>query len=432
MGSRALAHIEKVVSVYPIDGADKVEMTQVMDFHVVTKKGDCKVGDLMCYVEVDSILPDGLPTEKVAEIDDLKKQIKKAEADQKKSPSDELASSIVEMTNRIAIITSMNRRPEFEFLRSKKFRIKALKYGMFKTPIISQGILFPLDIVRTINPNIAITEGLDVTELLGITKVVEDSEEDRKQESESNTITKKIDKWMMKRSWYRKLKKSIFGQNIKGTWQDWMPRVSDEENVQKLFTKIKDEYGDSKGWYVTNKIEGQNISTFYLKEKYFFNLLNRATFGVCSRTRYLKTYSSGEAFWNTVIRLDIEAKMKKIGKNLFLRGEHTGTKIQGNLYKLPETKIYLFEVYDIDAQRYYTYDEFIKFCNEYGFDHVPVVEEDFSLFPTVQDMLDYSNGTDELVAGVKVAREGVVFRRKDNPAISFKVKSPAYMILHGK
>lgn len=38
MGSRALAHIEKIIDVYHIDGADNVEMVQLLDFHVLVKK----------------------------------------------------------------------------------------------------------------------------------------------------------------------------------------------------------------------------------------------------------------------------------------------------------------------------------------------------------------------------------------------------------
>ena len=110
MGNRALAHVEKVVSTYPIEGADNVEMAQVLDFHVLVKKGEFKVGDLAVYVEVDSVLPD--------------------------------------------------HRPEFEFLRSKKFRVKAMKYNKFG--IISQGILFPFASLGFVS----VEEGQDVTQRL--------------------------------------------------------------------------------------------------------------------------------------------------------------------------------------------------------------------------------------------------------------------------
>jgi ATP-dependent RNA circularization protein (DNA/RNA ligase family) len=115
-----------------------------------------------------------------------------------------------------------------------------------------------------------------------------------------------------------------------------------------------------------------------------------------------------------------------------LQGEHTGGKIQQNIYKLPEHHMYLFRIWDIDTKRYYVYDEFMEFCHKYSFEHVPTVSEKMALLPTVQEMLDFSNRTDELVPGVKVKSEGLVWTRKDRMDISFKVKSPEYLILHGK
>lgn len=54
---RALAHIERVVSVSPIEKADKIEVVTVLGWHCVTKKGEVKVGDLVVYFEIDSFLP---------------------------------------------------------------------------------------------------------------------------------------------------------------------------------------------------------------------------------------------------------------------------------------------------------------------------------------------------------------------------------------
>jgi len=87
---RKLAHVEKIVSIQPIDGADRIEVATVLGWQVVVKKDEFKVGDLCIYIEIDSVLP---------EIED------------------------------------------FEFLRDKKFRIKTQKLrGQ-----ISQGLILPLD-----------------------------------------------------------------------------------------------------------------------------------------------------------------------------------------------------------------------------------------------------------------------------------------------
>lgn len=62
-----------------------------MGWQVIAKKDEFKPGDMCVFCEIDSVLPE---------------------------------------------------RPEFEFLRPKKFRIRTMKLGS----TISQGIIFPLDI----------------------------------------------------------------------------------------------------------------------------------------------------------------------------------------------------------------------------------------------------------------------------------------------
>jgi RNA ligase (TIGR02306 family) len=55
--TRALAHVEMVKSLSPIENADRIEVVTVLGWHCVTKKGDVAVGDLVVYFEIDSFLP---------------------------------------------------------------------------------------------------------------------------------------------------------------------------------------------------------------------------------------------------------------------------------------------------------------------------------------------------------------------------------------
>lgn len=54
---RKLATIEQIVSVTPIEGADRIEAIGVRGWTCVSGKGNFKVGDLCVYFEVDSALP---------------------------------------------------------------------------------------------------------------------------------------------------------------------------------------------------------------------------------------------------------------------------------------------------------------------------------------------------------------------------------------
>lgn len=118
---RKLASIQKVISVTPIEGADRIELAHVLGWQCVVNKGSFKPGDLGVYFEIDSFLPI---------------------------------------------------KPEFEFLRSSSykksdiigegFRLKTQKFrGQ-----ISQGLLLPLSNLNLSNVQV----GDDVTEILGVRK----------------------------------------------------------------------------------------------------------------------------------------------------------------------------------------------------------------------------------------------------------------------
>ena len=111
---RQLASIQRVKSLKPIEGADKIEVAEILGWHVVVKKGEFQVGDLVVYCEVDSILP---------------------------------------------------AMPETEFL-APKYRVKTVRLrGQ-----ISQGICFPLSILPIDDSHTVLKEGMDATEELGVIK----------------------------------------------------------------------------------------------------------------------------------------------------------------------------------------------------------------------------------------------------------------------
>ena len=57
---RNLAHIEKILTInLPIVSADMIEVATILGWEcVVAKKDNFKVGDLVIYIEVDSIMPE--------------------------------------------------------------------------------------------------------------------------------------------------------------------------------------------------------------------------------------------------------------------------------------------------------------------------------------------------------------------------------------
>ena len=57
MSERALATIRRIHTLQPIVGADRIELALVDNWQAVVKKGEYTVGDLVCYVELDSFVP---------------------------------------------------------------------------------------------------------------------------------------------------------------------------------------------------------------------------------------------------------------------------------------------------------------------------------------------------------------------------------------
>ena len=55
---RKLASVQKVKAIRPIEGADRIEVVQVLNWDCVAQKGLYNVGDLVIYFEIDSLLPD--------------------------------------------------------------------------------------------------------------------------------------------------------------------------------------------------------------------------------------------------------------------------------------------------------------------------------------------------------------------------------------
>jgi len=54
---RVLASIQKVNAISPIEGADKIEVATVLGWECVVPKDQFKVGDLVVYFEIDSMIP---------------------------------------------------------------------------------------------------------------------------------------------------------------------------------------------------------------------------------------------------------------------------------------------------------------------------------------------------------------------------------------
>lgn len=364
MEKQKLASIERIKKITPISGADNIVCADILGYKVVVKKQDFNEGDLCVFHYPDTI---------VAE------------------------------------------RPEYEFLRSKGFRIRTCKLkGQ-----ISQGLAIPVSILHgraaldnnedlgnlwnVVSPTLVyrsfghigsekVKEGWDVTAEMGIEK------------------------------YEKPISPQLAGVAL-GSFPSFL-RKTDETNCKNYPEVIEEMRG--KESYVTTKRDGSPV-TFYLKDD---------RFGVCSRNLELKDIE-GNALWTMARKYKIEEALKAFRSrypgDYSCQGEIFGPGINGNKMGETEVKIELFNFFSINHQKYADFDVFMEFCMENGLPFVPVVWAgifDFSLddLTNIANNLKYENGQ---------PAEGIVCRpckEQESEALkgrmSFEVISEKFCLLN--
>ena len=278
-------------------------------------------------------------------------------------------------------------KPEFEFLRKSSYKKMGDQEGFRLKTIklrgqVSQGLILPISEVIPFPDVLDYMEvGKDVTELLGIVK-------------------------------YEPPIPAELAGKVKGFFPSFIPKT-DEERVQNLVSEY--DTWKSKTFYVTEKLDGSS-ATFYIKD---------GQFGVCSRNLELLE-SETNTFWKVARELDLENKMRDLGMNISLQGELIGEGIQGNPYKIKGQTVKFFNLFDIDLQTYHSLSIFEKLIKrDLGLDTVPILNKNFKLPETVEEILKYAD--DKSVLNPNFDREGVVIRSMDR-TISFKVISNKFLL----
>jgi len=256
-------------------------------------------------------------------------------------------------------------REEFEFLRKSShkkmgdqegFRLKTIRLrGQ-----LSQGLILPIHILPF---GEAFHEGQDVTEVLGIVK-------------------------------YEPPVPAELAGKVKGLFPSFL-RKTDEERVQNLTSEYEEYRTSDHKFYVTEKLDGSS-ATFYLRN---------GEFGVCSRNLELLE-TEGNTFWKVARELNLENKMKSLGKNISIQAELIGESVQGNPYK-------------IKGQKFKDTVEML------GLETVPVLDTNFKLPDTNDELLKFADSKSEL--NPNYDREGIVIRTLDRK-ISFKVISNKFLL----
>ena len=378
---RKLAHIETVTNIRPIEGKDKIVQVNVLGWNVIVKKDEFKEGDKCVYIEIDSICP--------------------------------------------------KENPDFAFLEKKHYKIKTMKMG----GVYSQGIVFPMDILPNGNYEI----GDDVTKILGITqiedevprqpKVSREQKEKQFKARHKKFFSNPIVKYFMKYTWFRKFVFAFMPKkkNKPTTFPSYIVKTDETrlQNMPWVLESCKDI-----PMIVTEKIDGTS-STYGLQRI----KKNKFDFAVCSRnvrqdTPDKKCYYDDmpNVYWEMANKYNIEDVLKDIQKrynaDTVIQGETIGEGIQKNKYKIKGHDLYVFNLI-INGERIDSVKA-REIVGEYGMKFVPILDVNFNLLNTVDEMIAYADGKSMLY---DTLREGVVIRNYDKN-ISFKCISNKFLIKH--
>ena len=193
----------------------------------------------------------------------------------------------------------------------------------------------------------------------------------------------------------------------KGSFPSFLPKT-DEERIQNVSEILS-------GFYISEKLDG--TSTTYFKKD--------GVFGVCSRNLELSEGDSTQ--WRLAKQYDLA---NKLPDNFAIQCELIGEGVQGNPLKQKGQDVYCFNVYNIGGF-YLNYQDFMGFCQGVGIKTVPILDDNFSLPSTVDELLLRAEGKSSL--NVNEEREGIVIRPKveqtyKGQRLSFKAISNKYLL----
>lgn len=257
---------------------------------------------------------------------------------------------------------------------------------------LSQGLFLPLAKFPELQD---MEVGTDVTEMLGVSK------------------------------WEPPMPAQLAGEVI-GVFPHYV-KATDQLRCQNLIQEIE---VDNKGqeFEMSVKLDGSSM-TVYRFDRATDKEGNRfLDFGVCSRNYNLRE-TEKNSLWRVANKNKMREALDFIGRNLAFQGEIIGEGIQGNNERLSGQDFYLFDIYDIDNQKYLAPDErqeIVRLLNANGLPikHVPIVGR-IVLNHSVDEILAMADGHSLNNAN----REGLVFKRLDGQ-FSFKAISNWYLEKH--
>ena len=399
---RELCYVVKIDDIKPIEGRDRVECAVVGGWTIMVRKNQFQPGDLGIYFEIDSQVPAKEP---------------------------------------------------FMFLEQKHFKIKTQKYKTPNGQFWSQGLLMGFEDFIDENGriptwlaalNVAIASGVDITETeqrfltkdLGVTyadpedntrKAASVDKYKKMAQRHPNIFKKSWVRWLMKRAWGRRLMFFFFGKkkDKKNGWPAWVVKT-DEERIENCSFYLN----NKEPWIATEKIDGTS-TTFTMKRGKW----GKNEFYICSRNVVFdkpdkKCFYETNVYTEMAQKYNIENVLTSILMNnpdlewVTLQGETYGAGIQKRDYGLAEHRFMGFNFITSKEGRWNSVRA-AKFMHDYNIPWVPILDENYVLPDTIEELRAFSHSEGSRVDGV--IKEGIVFRSQDG-SVSFKCVDPEFLM----
>lgn len=394
---RQLASVQKVLSLNPIPGADKIEVAQINGWSVVVQKGLYQAGDLCIYFEIDSFIPAG----------------------------DARYASFAER------FINWNGK---QGMRVKTIRLRKQ---------ISQGLLMPLaEFPEVKNP----VEGMDVTDILKIEKW-EPAEETKSNAGGGGTkaSTSRAFPFFLVKTDQERIQNRV----------NMLPSMANDtfEVTIKLDGSSMTVYALEDNSPIFHEVLAVNEQKKLAKMGLFAKLaykLKKAFVkpeippyiaGVCSRNIELDLDDNNH-FSQYVREHDLVNSVRMMNLlfngNYAVQGELIAPSIQENYEQVAKPEFYVYSVYDIDNGCYMlpSKAQHMVHC-VLGLQYVPVLYTDKRL----SDFGDVVNNPLEVAQNIVAAaegegmnlgvkREGLVFKSQSRN-VSFKAISQSYLLKKG-
>lgn len=385
---RKLASVQTVKAIRPIEGADRIEVVQVLNWDCVAQKGLYHVGDKVIYFEIDSLLPD---------------------------------------------------IPMLEWLKKSAWSQKLNKYKIsthkFRNQI-SQGLIMPIsDIYKMLDQLGVYKENTALPIFLEDDRGVLGMTEKDFESLDGLDLTN----WLQIEKYEPPVSNGALGEVISHEW--YVPKT-DEERIQVCAENVLPEYinCEQDDWYASIKLDGTSCTAGLFEDMFLIGGRNQWYKGPNMYTETVKKYG------------DLEEKCKKYleetGKYVVFQGELCGPGIQCNRLGLKEKEWFIFNVFTSDTGKMDSYTkcdllQLLNLCEHFGLQHVPLIpfeaKFDFktgdSVDNIVENLLKYADNFKYRTyfedASPNQIAEGLVFRKNDMTN-SFKVVSNKFLLKGGE